>query len=389
MKKIFKAIKRAFPASEATIDEYFKCFKSELGRISTLREEELSALRARVEAGEAAISSVEMRLARLEETVGKTGKDLYGVLGALKQLNDEMDTDIRQADERLREVSDDVHDIRQGDLFRRIEFLQSKLLFLESMLQRNLMSKKDQEESTLYAFMQRMRKLFSRRGVVGISLTRVGRAHDGGYVMADDFRDKRIAYSIGIADDVSWDADMAARGFDVYMYDHTIEALPEERAGFHFQCTGLGSDMDAGDPALKTLPELLKENGHSEERGMILKIDIEGAEWAVLRDLEEDILRQFSQIVFEFHDLVRPEKEEIIVQAMEKLNRTHQLVHLHANNYGTYLQVGGMVLPELLEGTYLLREEYRFEECGERVPSPLDAPNCVYLPDIFLGVWDP
>ena len=139
---------------------------------------------------------------------------------------------------------------------------------------------------------------------------------------------------------------------------------------------------------MKTLPELLQENGHSKEQSMVLKIDIEGAEWAVLRDLEEDTLRQFSQIVFEFHDLVRIEKEEIICQAMEKLNRTHQLIHLHANNYGTYLQMGGAVLPELLEGTYLLRGEYRFEECGERLPSTLDAPNCVYLPDIFLGAWD-
>ena len=389
MKKILEAIRKSLPASEEVMDEHFKCLKSELGRISILQEKELSALRARIETGEAAMSVLEMRLDRLEEAVGRVGSNLHEVCGTLKQLNDEMDTDMRQVDERLREMADDVHDIKQGDLFRRIEFLQSKLLFLESMLQRNLMSKKDQEESALYAFMQRVRKLFFRRDVVGFSMTRIGRAHDGGYVMADDFRDKRIAYSIGIADDVSWDADMAARGFDVYMYDHTIEALPEEKAGFHFQRTGLGSNMDAGDPALKTLTELLNENGHSEERGMILKIDIEGAEWAVLRDLEEDTLRRFSQIVFEFHDLVRPEKEEIIFQAMEKLNRTHQLVHLHANNYGTYLQVGGMVLPELLEGTYLLREEYRFEECGERLPSPLDAPNCVYLPDIFLGAWDP
>ena len=103
--------------------------------------------------------------------------------------------------------------------------------------------------------------------------------------------------------------------------------------------------------------------------------------------MEEETLRQFSQIIFEFHDLIRPEKEELICTAMEKLNRIYQYVHLHANNFGSYPHLGGIVLPELLEGTYLLKGKYHFCDQREILPSPLDELNCVYLPDIFLGAW--
>ena len=36
---------------------------------------------------------------------------------------------------------------------------------------------------------------------------------------------------------------------------------------------------------MSTLPELIKENGHSKEENMILKMDIESYEWEVLQDL--------------------------------------------------------------------------------------------------------
>ena len=96
----------------------------------------------------------------------------------------------------------------------------------------------------------------------------------------------------------------------------------------------------------------------------------------------------FSQIVFEFHGLTDMKKEEHIRTAMAKLNKTHQLVHLHANNYGTYRLLGGVILPELLEGTYLLRSEYEFSGSPESVLTEQDEVNCPYLADIYLGKWN-
>lgn len=290
------------------------------------------------------------------------------------------------------QINGALDEIMHGDIFRRIEFLQGKTVFLETMLQRNLISEQDQKCNTTYSFILRMRKRFSLMELSSPSpYIRIGRSNDGGYVMLDDFRQRKIAYSIGIADDVSWDLDMANRSIDVYMYDHTIAGLPMEHERFHYFQVGLGCARNIEDPRLKSLSQLMTENGHMDEYGMILKVDIEGAEWDVLCDIEEDILKHFSQIVFEFHGLIFPENEEKICRALDKLNRTHQLVHLHPNNYGSYLLLGGALLPELIEGTYLLRDEYTFCAVGGNpsgIPSKLDEINCTYLPDIFLGAWD-
>ena len=49
------------------------------------------------------------------------------------------------------------------------------------------------------------------KDIVGYEYIRVGRDHDGGYVMVDDFKNVKNAYSCGIDHDVSWDMDFTNR----------------------------------------------------------------------------------------------------------------------------------------------------------------------------------
>lgn len=291
--------------------------------------------------------------------------------------------------EQLKGIAMDIHEIRTGDIFCRIESIQGKQVRLENTLQRNLLSIEDQMHSEEYAFISRMRALFPVQQVVHDGgFVRIGRAHDGGYVMLNDFSGSKIAYSIGIADDVSWDQNIADLGFDVYMYDHTIQDIPYHADFLHYFNIGLGAKSDPTMPHLKTLSQMMAENDHWDDYNIILKIDIEGAEWDFLIEVDEKLLTHFSQIVFEFHGLILPENESKIKSAMDKLNKTHQLVHLHPNNYGDYLQIGGKVLPELIEGTYLLRSKYQFFNAEKSFPTQQDEANAVYLPDIYLGNWD-
>jgi hypothetical protein len=74
----------------------------------------------------------------------------------------------------------------------------------------------------------------------GFSKIRVGRQNDGGYVMLDDFSGISAAYSLGISDDVSWDLQMADHGMTIYMYDHTIPALPASHSRFRWGKVGIG-----------------------------------------------------------------------------------------------------------------------------------------------------
>ena len=222
-------------------------------------------------------------------------------------------------------------------------------------------------------------------------MCRLGRHGDGGYVMADAFRQGGIAYSFGINDDVSWDEDMAKRGYDVYMYDHTIETLPYERSEFHFYRCGIMS-IPSVSPHMETLENLLHNNCHMNVNNMILKMDVEGVEWEVLASIDENILARFDQIVLEYHGLLTAdgEMEKLIYSALSKINSTHKLIHLHGNNMGIYMRLNDKVIPNDIEATYVRKGFPRIIWSNSEVNLPLDIdePNDLCRPDLILGKWN-
>ena len=227
----------------------------------------------------------------------------------------------------------------------------------------------------------------------GHELMRTGDENDGGYVMLDDLPGG-IAYSFGIARNVSWDRDMASRGYDVYMYDHTIDSLPEENVRFHWSKLGIG-DGSGNDVLLKTLEELIAVNGHEGKSDMILKMDVEGAEWGFLESVKPETLLRFRQILFEFHGLMDPKKYGLsvkysrILEMLEKVNASHQLIHLHPCNFSNCASFGGKIFPQTVEATYVIRDKYKFEQDYDvELPLEIDAPDRRGVPDIDLGRWN-
>ncbi|MBQ3346494.1 MAG: FkbM family methyltransferase [Synergistaceae bacterium] len=197
-----------------------------------------------------------------------------------------------------------------------------------------------------------------------------------------------IAYSFGIAQNVSWDRDMASRGYDVFMYDHTISRLPESNPRFHWSRLGL-SDGSSQDDRLRTLEELITANGHKDRRDMILKIDVEGAEWGFLETVRPETLAKFSQITFELHGMINPAQPSKTLNALRKLNATHQLIHLHPNNNASCITVGGKIFCNTLEASYVLRENHSFvQDYDVSLPLEVDMPDAKPLPDIELGQWN-
>lgn len=218
------------------------------------------------------------------------------------------------------------------------------------------------------------------------SLLRIGRKNDGGYVMTRPFSDCKIAYSIGICDDVSWDLAMVEYGYEIYQYDHTIVQLPVENPHFHWIQEGLGA-TDEG--VIRSLATILSENGHQDTNGMLLKMDIEGCEWGVLSTCSEQLLSQFDQIVIELHNLTSTENRAAILSGLELLNKTHVVTHLHANNYEAVIFCGELVTPNVLEVTYLNRKKVNSTDTYTNIITPidLDSPNRWDKPDLWLGEW--
>lgn len=221
-----------------------------------------------------------------------------------------------------------------------------------------------------------------------LAKVRIGKENDGGYVLLDDFKEGGIAYSFGISDDVSWDSDMVDRGYDVYMYDHTIPALPMEKERFHFFKQGLAGDNSAY-PQLATLKKYLEENGHSSHQHMILKVDVEGAEWDWLQSVEEATLNQFDQIVIELHWCTNYSLREKILKGIQKINKTHGVLHLHGNNYARVFWLDGIPHPDVLEVLWVNRSVYSIDDSYRARPmEPLDQPNALERDEINLTGWE-
>ena len=261
------------------------------------------------------------------------------------------------------------------------------------IMQQNATLKKWDEiitQQDMTTYVRNIRRHFPVMDVAspGLQYVRVGRPNDGGYIMVDDFADTKVIYSCGICDDVSWDLDMVARcGADVFMYDHTIDALPEKHPKFHYFKTGITGVYDPSHPELDSLPRLIEKNGHTDDWNIVLKMDIEGSEYPVFGEIDYDTMKRFSQIVLEIHFLNARHLENQICYVLDKLNATHQVVYLHGNNYSPAISYGGRVLPDVLEATYIRKDRCQFKESTRYFPTKMDTPNNPAGLDINLGYW--
>lgn len=137
-----------------------------------------------------------------------------------------------------------------------------------------------------------------------------------------------------------------------------------------------------------TLEDMLKNNGHSEKNGMVLKMDIEGAEWDVLDMLSEETIKKFDQIIMELHGLLNIGNADKILRVLEKLNKSHEVIHIHGNNVTRRQFVGNFVTSDCIEITYVLRGQYQTEECVDSLPTILDYPCNNELNEVVLGKWN-
>lgn len=235
-----------------------------------------------------------------------------------------------------------------------------------------------------------LRELLKPQTVQAYQLLRVGRFYDGGYVMVDDFSKDMVAYSFGISEDMSWDVHInEMTGMPVHMYDHTIPCAPAFHKGTVFHKVGLGLyDVDE----LLSFRTILENTENIDKAtALILKMDIEGAEWDVLDTVEESLLKKFRQMVFEFHGLnsnKRDDKEKIL-RVLRRLNKDHQIVWIHGNNYTSAVKTKDIVMPDAIELLYVNRAYYSFENRCSHSFLDLDMPNMPIRKDYdmsYLGL---
>lgn len=223
---------------------------------------------------------------------------------------------------------------------------------------------------------------------IDIEKFRVGRKGDGGYVVADQLHPKQAVLSYGIADEVSFDLELAEAGFKVWQFDHTIAKAPVDHANIRFIREGV-SGIRQSDAQLFTIED------HAERLGIkldaaILKMDVEGAEWSVFEQMSPDTLGRFDQIFLELHSLGRLPRARFARQfrnVLSKLNAQFTLFHVHANNARPLVPIENFFTPGLLEVSFIRTDLVKRRRSRTWYPTDLDFPNVANRPDLRLWLY--
>jgi hypothetical protein len=234
-------------------------------------------------------------------------------------------------------------------------------------------------------------------------LIRLGRQHDGGYLVdGRDIAASDVLLGFGIRDDWSFESDFVKRHpIPVYAFDPTVNSSmffhemkkalrylnhPSQflrayqtwsnyrtffRGDHHHIEKFVGASswdnsVSVADIRKDTLPAALER--------LFFKIDIEGWEYRILDDLLE-LAPQVTGLVIEFHDVdLHLDRIQDFIERLP-LN----LCHVHGNNYGP---LSHDKIPTVIECTWTRQTDGKVDY---QLPHAMDAPNNPYPADYAIS----
>lgn len=212
-------------------------------------------------------------------------------------------------------------------------------------------------------------------------MKRYGRDEDGGYVIYDDPLGAKHLLGYGVDKDVSFEKQLTeAWGIKAHVFDHTISEAPETGPNVTYVKEGIGATDTDPLFTLETHVKRFVPDGAN----FILKMDVEGAEWDVLKSAD---LSRVSQLIIEFHDL-----QDNHWDVIQKLNETFYLVHVHGNNCHNQpiIYIDRFhVIPRNLECTYVRKDLVTAVPTNRKFPTPLDRQCRKDAPELDLNFWEP
>ena len=269
------------------------------------------------------------------------------------------------------------------DMEKRVEALEAQLAEVRAQL-RNAIMVQPPTTCELHTRASRLLDLLApERGSDG-RFVRVGSAFDGGYVLPEAMRfDWVLAFGIG--GNCEFEEAMIERDAAVIAFDHTIEFYPADPTTVEWRREGLAPMASA---ECTTIASAVGEaNGR-----LLVKLDVEGDEWASLDATPTETLTRISCLVVEFHGLDRLLMDadwQRMVAVLERVRSVFALVHVHANNAGPTFRAAGRLIPSFVECTYVHRKIVGL--CAPAPgpwPTTLDTPNLPAYPDIDLtNLW--
>jgi hypothetical protein len=208
---------------------------------------------------------------------------------------------------------------------------------------------------------------------------RFGPRKDGGYVLANvPNAPYKVLLSGGIGGSIDFEIDF----LNTYpntrcaAFDGTVRTIPAKHDRLVFIQKNIGP-TDTQDTA--NLHAVLSQN-----KGVVIKMDIEGSEFDWIKSLTDEHLNVCEQIVIEIHQHTF-NKEEF--NTIERFLTHHRLIHFHPNNCVPAQIVDGIPIPAVFECTFLHKKYWSSppELNTDLIPGPLDFPSVPFNKDIQIN----
>lgn len=238
------------------------------------------------------------------------------------------------------------------------------------------------------------------------NLIRVGNKNDGGYIVpSKPFHEIDGIVSFGLGDNFSFEqkAIVLNNNLKIIVYDHTVNIfyflkkfLKSIKRIFYFK-----SDLFNISDKLITLVnyvlffliyrkakhiqnKIVKKIYFSNESNLksvfcnlkenkfLLKIDIDGDEYKIIRDIKE-FSKKIHILIVEFHNLDK--KRKIFKESIFFLKNFFNIIHVHGNNYRSLCEDK---FPEVVEFTFLNKRVYPLNKNNFKKNFPikgLDFPS--------------
>jgi hypothetical protein len=248
---------------------------------------------------------------------------------------------------------------------------------------RNRQARVNEDRQRLFDQSQR-RILYDLLQPVALSncrLERFGEANDGGYLMcANLLAGVESGYSYGISGYDKWGCDISTTlKVPVHQYDCfnlTEPSCPSGTTVFHSECVGTAAATLEGRP-FDTIENQFIKNGDGAKR-VVLKIDVEGAEWDSLLTTPDEVLQRIDQMAVEFHwelDEAQWTRQERYARLVRRLRQFFEVAHIHFNNASCLDDLDPF--PSWAYEVLFVSKRLAVVDSSGRAggPHPLDAPN--------------
>lgn len=160
---------------------------------------------------------------------------------------------------------------------------------------------------------------------------KIGESGDGGYYLPKTLSYDTHCFSGGVGPSSLFEFELAERGGTVSCYDASVLELPHPHDRVIFEKKFLGVVTSEN---VTTLNHEMNDTKIQGLENIIVKLDIEGAEYEVLLSMRPDIIEKVRILVIEFHyltNLFDPMSGKIINAVFKKLLQTHVIYNIQKN----------------------------------------------------------